>query len=133
MVALIKTLMALRGMNQSDLVVSSGVSKTSLSRYLNNDGELRAEGLLLILTALGTDVSTLIKKEISRYIGEQDEHLIGEDLYFLLEKTNPITRRTIIDTLISRVKNDKNTETSIRVKRINKYREKIKTVRRQPC
>lgn len=133
MVALIKTLMALRGMNQTDLVESTGVSRTSLSRYLKNGGELRAEGLLQILSALGTDVTSLIKKEINHYIGDQEELFVGEDIYFLLEKSSPIARRTITDTLISSVKNDKSTETTIRLKRLKKYREKIKTVRRQPC
>lgn len=133
MVTLVKTLMTLRGVNQSELSKHSGVSVTAISRFLSNSTELRSEALLKILSALGADVSVVVKREINIALGEADEFSIGEDIRFLLDQTPPITRKTIADTLISSFKNDKNPDTKNRVKRLKKYRDSIKTVRRQSC
>lgn len=89
--------------------------------------------MLKILSALGTDVGTVMKKEISKALGDEDDLSVGEDIRFLLEQTSPITRKTIADTLIANFRNDKNPDTKNRIKRLRKYRDSIKTVRRQPC
>lgn len=133
LVTLVRTLMTLRGVNQSELAKYSGVSVTAISRFLSNHSELRSDALLKVLTALGADVSSVIKREINIALGDADEFSIGDDIRFLLEQTPPITRKTITDTLIASFKNDKNPDTKTRVKRLRKYRDSIKTVRRQSC
>ncbi|MBS1972624.1 MAG: helix-turn-helix domain-containing protein [Bdellovibrionales bacterium] len=133
MVTLVKTLMTLRGVNQTELSKQTGVSVTAISRFLNNSSELRSEAMLNILSSLGADVTSVVKKEISKALGDEDDLSIGEDIRFLLEQTAPITRKTITDTLIANFRNDKNPDTKNRIKRLRKYRDSIKTVRRQPC
>lgn len=133
MVTLVKTLMTLRGVNQTELSKQTGVSVTAISRFLNNSSELRSEAMLKILSTLGADVTSVVKKEISKALGDEDDLSIGEDIRFLLEQTSPITRKTIADTLIANFRNDKNPDTKNRIKRLRKYRDSIKTVRRQPC
>ncbi len=133
MVTLVKTLMSLRNVNQTELSKSTGVSVTAISRFLNGNSDLRSDAMLKILSALGTDVGTVMKKEISKALGDEDDLSIGEDIRFLLEQTSPITRKTIADTLIANFRNDKNPDTKNRIKRLRKYRDSIKTVRRQPC
>lgn len=130
---LIRTLMSLRGVNQSELAKQTGVSVTAISRFLGGTSELRSEAMLKILSTLGADVNTVIKKEINKALGHEDEFSIGEDIRFLLEQAPPITRKTIADTLISSLKNEKNADTKHRITRLKKYRDSIKTVRRHSC
>jgi len=127
---LVKTLMALRGVNQSELAKKSGVSMTAISRFLNEDSQIRSDALIKILFSLGTDIDTMLKFEINKALGNADEMSLGEDIQFLLDKASPITRKTITDTIISSFKNDKNSDTKSRLHRIKKYRDSIKTVRR---
>lgn len=133
MVTLIKTLMTLRGVSQADLSRQTGVSVTALSRYFNEATELRSQSFVKLLQFLGANVDDLIKKEINTVIGNDDASSIGEDIRFLLEQSSPITRKTITDTLISSLKNDKNPDTRNRIQRLKKYKDSIKTVRRVTC
>ena len=133
MVALVKTLMSLRGVNQTELAKQTGVSVTAISRFLGGNSELRSEAMLKILSSLGTDVNLIIKREINKAIGNEDDFSIGEDIRFLLEQAPPIARKTIADTLISSFKNDKSADTKNRIARLKKYRDSIRTVRRHFC
>lgn len=125
--------MTLRGVSQADLSRQTGVSVTALSRYFNEATELRSESFVKLLQFLGANVDDLIKKEINTVIGNDDASSIGEDIRFLLEQSSPITRKTITDTLISSLKNDKNPDTRNRIQRLKKYKDSIKTVRRVTC
>lgn len=133
MVALVKTLMSLRGVNQTELAKQTGVSVTAISRFLSGSSELRSEAMLKILSSLGTDVDSMVKREINKALGHEDEFSIGEDIRFLLEQAPPIARKTIADTLIASFKNDKSADTKHRISRLKKYRDSIKTVRRHSC
>lgn len=129
-VTLIKTLMSLRGVNQSDLAKSTGVSVTAISRFLNGASEIRSDALIKVLGALEIDIDSVVRTDISRALGNTDELSIGEDIKFLLDKASPITRKTITETIITSFKNDKSTDTKSRVLRIKRYKDSIKTVGR---
>lgn len=133
MVALVKMLMTARGLNQVDVARNTGVSATAISRYLNDSSDLRADALIKVLNYLGADIDSLMKKEISRVLGTADNITIGEDISYLLEQSSPITRKTIADTLITSFKNNKSSDTKVRVTNLKKYRDSIKTVRRTVC
>lgn len=130
MVTLIKTLMSLRGVNQSELAKSTGVSVTAISRYLKGTSEIRSEALIKVFSALEIDLDSVVRTDINRALGNNDELSIGEDIKFLLDKASPITRKTIAETIITSFKNDKSTDTKSRVLRIRKYKDSIKTVGR---
>jgi len=130
LVTLVKTLMTLRGVNQSDLSKDTGVSVTTISRFLNGSTELKSEALLKILSSLGTDVNSIVKSEINKALGNADDLSIGDDIRYLMEQASPIARKTIAETIISSFKNDKSTDTKNRILRIKKYKDSIKTVRR---
>lgn len=130
MVTLIKTLMSLRGVNQSELAKSTGVSVTAISRYLKGTSEIRSEALIKVLSALEIDLDSVVRTDINRALGNTDDRSIGEDIKFLLDKASPITRKTITETIITSFKNDKSTDTKSRVLRIRKYKDSIKTVGR---
>lgn len=133
MVTLVKTLMTLKGVSQTDISNQTGVSVAAISRFMNGASELRSEALFKILSALGTDVSLLIKKEINQVIGNSVDVSIGEDIKALIEKSSPINKKTITDTIIASFKNEKDPDTLNRILRIKKYRDSIKTVRRATC
>lgn len=133
MVKQVKALMALRGVSRSELSRMTGVSAAAVSRFLKEETELRSEALVKILDVLGADIDRLVSREITKALGQADELSLGEDFGFLLDKTDPITRRTITDTLISSFKSTKSPELKSRITRLKRYRESIKTVRRTPC
>lgn len=133
MVTLVKTLMTLKGVSQTDISNQTGVSVAAISRFMNGASELRSEALFKILSVLGTDVNYLIKKEINQVIGNSVDVSIGEDIKALIEKSSPINKKTITDTIIASFKNEKDPDTLNRILRIKKYRDSIKTVRRATC
>lgn len=133
MVTLVKTLMALRGTSQSELSKHTGISVTSLSRYLNEVSELRGDALIKVLNYLGADVQSSVKRVINKALGNEEDITIGDDIRLLLEHASPIARKTIADTLISSFKNEKNPDMKNRIHRLKKYKDSIKTVRRMPC
>lgn len=54
--------MSLRGVNQTELAKQTGVSVTAISRFLSGSSELRSEAMLKILSSLGTDVDSMVKR-----------------------------------------------------------------------
>lgn len=133
MVALVKMLMTARGLNQVEVARNTGVSATAISRYLNETSDLRSDALVKVLNYLGADVDSLMKREINKVLGAEQDPSLGEDIRYLLDQASPITRKTITDTLISSFKNDKNPDTKIRIMKLKKYRDSIRTVRRSAC
>ena len=133
MVTLVKTLMTLRGLNQTDLAKHSGISDTAISRFFNQESNMRSEAMFKILSSLGADVSAIMKREIDKSLGREVEFSIGEDIRILINHIPPIARKTITDTLIASLKNDKNLDIKHRIDRLKKYRDSIKTVRRLSC
>lgn len=127
---LVKTLMTLRGLNQLELSKRSGVSIAALSRFLSGAGDLRADSLVKVLTALGADVETFVKNEINKALGNDNIQTLSEDLSFVLQNAKPITRRTIADFLVARIQKDKSPETRTRLARIKRFADSIETVRR---
>jgi transcriptional regulator with XRE-family HTH domain len=126
-------LMTMRGVSQIELSKKTGISVTSLSRYLNEKSNLRAEYLLKVLSALGADLDVLVKKEINKNMGHEDEASIGDDIRYLMENAAPITRKTVAGNLIATFKNEKHPDMRARIQRLRKYKDSIKTVRRMPC
>lgn len=133
MVGLIRTLMSLRKVSQTELAQETGVSVTAISRYLNEVSDLRAEALQKILKYLGADLNGLMKTEINKALGHEDEFSIGEDIRFLLDQAPPITRKTVTETLISCFRSTRNADMKNRIKRLKRYKDSIRTVRRVSC
>lgn len=132
-VKLINTLMTLRKIKPADMAKKTKVSKASISKFLNQKSDLRAEALIKILAALGTDFDSIMMSEINNALGQGKEQSIGEDIRYLLENADPITRKTITDTLIASFKSEKNFEIKSRLQRVKRFKDSIKTVRRISC
>ncbi|MBL7557611.1 MAG: helix-turn-helix domain-containing protein [Bdellovibrionaceae bacterium] len=130
---LVRTLMNLKGVTQAELAKSSDVSVAALSRFLNGSSELRSNSFIRMLSVLGLNISEVLKKEVSKTMGSEGESSIEEDFKVLLERVSPLERKTISDTLIASLKNEKDPDTVSRINRVKKYRDSIKTVRRKVC
>lgn len=131
MVNLVKTLMSLRGFNQSELARHSGVSFAAISRFLNDHTDIRSEALVKILATLGTDLNLILKEEVSKSLGNTHNSSLGEDLTAMIENSRPITRKTLTDTIIACFKNDKNAIIQARLSKLRSYRDSIQTVKRR--
>jgi transcriptional regulator with XRE-family HTH domain len=133
LVALVRTLMNLKGISQSDLAKASGVSVAAISRFMNEASDLRSDALVKILDSLGTSIPAIMKREVGKALGSVEDETIEDDFMVLLERVPPIARKAISDTLISSLRNEKDPDTQTRVKRIQRYRDSIRTVRRTTC
>ena len=133
MVNLVKALMSLRGFNQKELAKKTGVTVSVVSRFLRHETEIQTESLHKMLAALGVDVEKLVQRELTKALGAMDGQSLGEDIGFLIERADPITRKTILETLISSFKSDKSPEFKSRISRVKQFRDTIKTVGRMPC
>jgi transcriptional regulator with XRE-family HTH domain len=130
LVALVKTLMTLRGVTQAELSAQANISRSALSRFFNETSDLRSDAMVKVLETLGADVNLIVKREIDKALGREQEISIGEDIRFLMDQAPPIARKTIADTLIATLKGDGSPDAKHRIARIKKYRDSIKTVRR---
>ncbi len=130
---LVRTLMNLKGVTQAELAKSSDVSVAALSRFLNGSSELRSNSFIRMLSVLGLNISEVLKREVSKTMGSEGESSIEEDFKVLLERVSPLERKTISDTLIASLKNEKDPDTVSRINRVKKYRDSIRTVRRKVC
>ena len=130
MLTLVKTLMALKGSNQTDLAAQAGISKATLSRYLNGVTDLKSESLIRLLYALGSSPDDMLKKEINKVLGGVDETSIGDDVRAVLQGIDSLSKKTLIETVIAQGRNSKVPEVKAAVQRLKKYRDGIKTVRR---
>lgn len=86
----IVSMMNARGMNQAELARVSGVSKSSLSRYLGGD-EIPASKLLAIAEALNVTVDQLLG--IAPYVLSSDER----ELVDLFRACGPRERALLMD------------------------------------
>lgn len=86
------SLMEDRGLNQSKLSKLSGVSKSSLSRYVNGD-EIPASALTAIANAMGCTTDEILGLSAA-VVSSDEQHLI--ELYRSLDDD---TQRIVLDLL----------------------------------
>jgi transcriptional regulator with XRE-family HTH domain len=122
--------MNLRGINQHNLAIRSGVSKTALSRFLSGSSDIRSDSLIKLMSALGTDLESHLKKEISKSISGFEDQCVGEDIKSVLHGMDAISKKTLVDSVVSHGKSSKAAEVKSAIQRLKKYRDGIKTVRR---
>lgn len=130
MVELVKSLMNVRKVSQIEIARHTGVSKTAISRFLNDSADIRSDALVKVLKYLGADVQQIIQNKITLGLGVQGNTAVSDDIYYLIQKAQPIQRKMMTETLISIFSNEKNPEIKSRVSNLKKFKNSIKTVRR---
>jgi transcriptional regulator with XRE-family HTH domain len=61
----IRVIMSSKGMNMTALSKASGVSYSSIQRYLSDTGDLTSDNFILLLNAIGLDIGDLFNESSS--------------------------------------------------------------------
>lgn len=121
---MIDTLIRVRKLTQTEISEQTGISQSNLSKFLNTDCELRSNNLTNLLLVLGIDLKNEIQKQINITIGvqEKEHHTIGAAVETLLNDIDPITARTIIETLSSRTQSISNKGNTQAMEVVNNFK-----------
>ena len=129
--SLIDTVVRLRRASQSELAVEAGIASSNLSRFLSGETDIRLSSLEKILKALDINLEDVVEAEIEKLLGRKKEtNSVGHAIELLLKEADPISARTFIDSLSSRVKPKSGRAIAIALDVVKDYKSKIKTSRR---
>jgi len=128
---LVDTIIRLKRTSQADVSEKSGVHPSNLSKFLNGDSDIRSSSLVGIMNALNISLEEILEKEIEQLIGKKTSgKSLGDALETLVKEADPITAKTLLDSLSTRVKNKENKMVIGALMVINDFKSKIKTVRK---
>lgn len=127
---LLDTIIRLQRRSQTEVCAEAGVHPSNLSKYLSGETDIRSSSLRQILKSLGISLETILEDQIDILIGKKRSESVGQALEVLLSKADPMTARTLLDTLSKRSvpKNDPAAAQALSV--VNGYRAKFKSVRK---
>ena len=127
---LLDTIIRLKRISQADLSEQIGINRSSMNRFLSGETDIRASSLIQILESLGIHLESLLENEIDRQIGKRKATSVGEALETLVREADPVTARTILDSLAKQVKGTKNPSLQQALSVISELRLELKSVRR---
>lgn len=129
--ALVDTVIRLRRASQADLADRAGIHPSNLSKFLSGDTDIRISSLEKILETLEISLEEVLENEVEKLIGRKKESKsVGQAIELLLQEADPISAKTFIDSLSSRMKTKQKKEVTAALSVVNDYKSKIKTVRR---
>ncbi len=129
--ALVDTVIRLRRASQTDLAAQAGIHPSNLSKFLSGDTDIRISSLAKILDTLGISLEEVLESEVEKLLGRTSESKsVGQAIEILLKEADPISAKTFIESLSSRVKPKSNKNLAAALEVVNDYRTKLKTVRR---
>jgi len=129
--ALVDTVIRLRRASQADLAEKTGIHPSNLSKFLSGDTDIRISSLEKILETLEISLEEVLETEVEKLIGRKKESKsVGQAIELLLQEADPISAKTFIESLSSRVKTTQKKEIVTALNVVNDFKSKIKTVRR---
>lgn len=129
--ALVDTVIRLRRASQADLAEKAGIHPSNLSKFLSGDTDIRISSLEKILDTLEISLEEVLETEVEKLIGRKKESKsVGQAIELLLQEADPISAKTFIESLSSRVKTKQKKEIVTALNVVNDFKSKIKTVRR---
>lgn len=129
--ALVDTVIRLKRASQSEMAEKTGIHPSNLSKFLNGETDIRISSLEKILETLDISLEQVLESEIEKLIGKRKEaKSVGHAIELLLREADPISAKTFIDSLSSRVKPKTNKSLVSALDVVNDFKSKIKTVRR---
>lgn len=127
---LVDTIIRLKRHTQAEVSETAGVHPSNLSKFLNGETDIRASSLTGILDSVGVNLESILENEIDTLIGKKRSSTVGQALEVLLNQADPMTARTILETLSKRAKEDAPAvHEALSV--VNSYKAKLKPVRRK--
>lgn len=103
--SLIGALMRLQGLSQAELAEKSGLHRSNLCRFLAGETDIRMSSLMSLLSSLGLDFKEYLNSELNRRSVspvQLKSESIGSAIETLLENSDPLTKKTLISTLMVR-------------------------------
>lgn len=129
--ALVDTVIRLRRASQADLAERAGIHPSNLSKFLSGETDIRISSLEKILETLEISLEDVLESEVEKLIGRKKESKsVGQAIELLLKEADPISAKTFIDSLSSRMKTKQKKEITAALDVVNEFKSKIKTVRR---
>lgn len=129
--ALVDTVIRLRRASQADLAERAGIHPSNLSKFLSGETDIRISSLEKILDTLDISLEEVLELEVEKLIGRKRESKsVGHAIELLLQEADPISAKTFIDSLSSRMKTKQKKEVTAALSVMNDFKSKIKTVRR---
>ncbi|MFP5519672.1 MAG: helix-turn-helix domain-containing protein [Bdellovibrionia bacterium] len=129
--ALVDTVIRLRRASQADLAERAGIHPSNLSKFLSGETDIRISSLEKILETLEISLEDVLESEVEKLIGRKKESKsVGQAIEYLLKEADPISAKTFIDSLSSRMKTKQKKEITAALDVVNDFKSKIKTVRR---
>lgn len=109
----------------------SGVHPSNLSKFLNGDSDIRSSSLVSILESLNISLEDILEREMDLLLGKKVSGTsLGAALETLVKEADPITAKTLLDSLSTRMKNRENKMINSALSVVNHFKSKLKTVRR---
>lgn len=123
----INSLMIYESFSRNELSEHSGVTKSSLGRYLNGECDIYANNLVNLLKVLEIDINEILIHRLQKHVNENfNPKNLSEDIESTLNKLKPTVRETILKRIIkegSKIKSKKTQETVGRIEACLKLNE----------
>lgn len=127
---LVDTIIRLQRRSQTEVSADSGVHPSNLSKFLNGDTDIRSSSLKEILNVVGVNLESVLESKIDSLIGKKRSDNIGQALEVLLSSADPMTARTILETLSKRSKSETTPAVTEALTVVNGFKSKLKSARK---
>lgn len=127
---LIDTIMRLQRKTQAAVAKKAELHHSNLSRFLSGHIDMRMSSLNAILKTLNIHLEEILEKEVKRLLGQKgDAETLGEAVEALLRRTDPLTAKTILETLLARNRSsDSFSKSAISI--VKDYKNNLRILRR---
>ncbi len=103
---------------------------SNLSKFLNGETDIRSSSLKQILNTVGVNLESILENKIDSLIGKKRTDNVGQALEVLLANSDPMTARTILETLSNRSKKETNPAVAEALSVVAGYKSKLKSARK---
>lgn len=128
---LINTLIQAKNLSQKEVAQKAEVHTSNLSKFLSGETDMRLSTFIKLMETLEVDIISILQSEVDRSLGRSSNNItVGQAVENLLNEVEPITARTILNSISSRIKNDSNKKIENSLKVLNGFHFSSKKVKR---
>lgn len=119
---LINTLIQAKNLSQKEVAQKAEVHTSNLSKFLSGETDMRLSTFIKLMETLEVDIISILQSEVDRSLGRSSSNItVGQAVENLLNEVEPITARTILNSISSRIKNDSNKKIENSLKVLNGF------------
>lgn len=128
---LVDSILRLKRMPQKQVAERAGLNPSNLNKFLNGHTDIKLSSLQSILDTAEIDIESLLEHELEKLMGSKKKtESVGEAFETLISATDPITAKTIIESLANRSKSAKDKTIQDAVIVMSDFKSKLATTRR---